>query len=287
MHRDIKPENLLLTAGGVLKISDFGLARLSSVEGAGQEGPCILSTAQEATFSPVVATRWYRSPELLYGALSYGCFVDLWAAGCVFAELCNSSPLFPGPNDIGQLFCIFQLLGYIGEGHPARQYYESLPDFGKIAFRGEAIATGDSSGGGGTGVASVGVAGVAGACATPIASGASTAATSGSGSAATSASGSGSASGSASASAAGAGAAASASVTATSATAAAAGSETPSSRDEQTSRRGIAAAIPNAGAAGQDLLWGLLRLDPLWRLTAATALEHRYFSEATVTSTLW
>ena len=49
-----------------------------------------------------VATRWYRAPELLYGARRYTEGVDLWAVGCILGELFNSSPLFPGENDIDQ-----------------------------------------------------------------------------------------------------------------------------------------------------------------------------------------
>ena len=50
-----------------------------------------------------MATRWYRAPELLYGARKYTEGVDLWAVGCIFGELLNNSPLFPGENDIDQL----------------------------------------------------------------------------------------------------------------------------------------------------------------------------------------
>lgn len=81
LHRDMKPNNLLLSASGELKLADFGLAR---EEGQGQ--------------TPTVVTRWYRSPELLFGAQHYGGgyvlpsfslvpSVDIWAVGCIFAEL--------------------------------------------------------------------------------------------------------------------------------------------------------------------------------------------------------
>ena len=49
-----------------------------------------------------VATRWYRAPELLYGARRYTEGVDLWAVGCILGELLNCSPLFPGENDLDQ-----------------------------------------------------------------------------------------------------------------------------------------------------------------------------------------
>ena len=58
-----------------------------------------------------VATRWYRAPELLYGARKYTEGVDLWAVGCIFGELLNNSPLFPGENDIDQLGIVIRKLG--------------------------------------------------------------------------------------------------------------------------------------------------------------------------------
>ncbi|KAJ0064445.1 hypothetical protein NL108_006504, partial [Boleophthalmus pectinirostris] len=98
MHRDLKPANLLISSSGHLKIADFGLARLLSEQG-------------ERLYSHQVATRWYRAPELLYGARKYDEGVDLWAVGCIFGELLNSSPLFPGENDIEQLCCVLRVLG--------------------------------------------------------------------------------------------------------------------------------------------------------------------------------
>ena len=58
-----------------------------------------------------VATRWYRSPELLYGARLYDSAVDIWAVGCIFGEMLNNSPLFPGEMDIDQLYCVLRVLG--------------------------------------------------------------------------------------------------------------------------------------------------------------------------------
>nr|MBE5724679.1 Cyclin-dependent kinase 7 [Cucujiformia] len=69
LHRDLKPNNLLVNAAGVLKIGDFGLAKLFG-------SPSRLLTHQ-------VVTRWYRAPELLFGAKQYGTGVDMWAVGCI------------------------------------------------------------------------------------------------------------------------------------------------------------------------------------------------------------
>jgi cell cycle related kinase len=53
----------------------------------------------------------YRAPEILYGARKYDMGIDLWAVGCIFGELMNHSPLFPGSNDIDQLFLVLSKLG--------------------------------------------------------------------------------------------------------------------------------------------------------------------------------
>lgn len=89
IHRDIKPENLLLDdVNKRLKLCDFGFARsLPS------------SKSSNNKLTDYVATRWYRSPELLLGA-NYGKEVDIWAIGCMMGELCDGDALFPGESEI-------------------------------------------------------------------------------------------------------------------------------------------------------------------------------------------
>ena len=58
-----------------------------------------------------VVTRWYRCPELLFGARQYGVGVDIWAVGCILAELLLRVPFLPGESDLDQLSKIFQALG--------------------------------------------------------------------------------------------------------------------------------------------------------------------------------
>lgn len=63
------------------------------------------------SYTDYVATRWYRSPELLVGDTQYGPPVDVWAIGCVFAELLSGVPLWPGKSDVDQLYLIRRTLG--------------------------------------------------------------------------------------------------------------------------------------------------------------------------------
>ena len=88
LHRDIKGSNLLLDNRGVLKIADFGLATFYRPE-------------QNVPLTSRVVTLWYRPPELLLGATSYGVAVDLWSAGCILAELLAGKPIMPGRTEVG------------------------------------------------------------------------------------------------------------------------------------------------------------------------------------------
>lgn len=65
-------------------------------------------------YTDYVATRWYRAPELLVGDTQYGPPVDVWAIGCVFAELLSGIPLWPGKSDMDQLYQIRRTLGEEG-----------------------------------------------------------------------------------------------------------------------------------------------------------------------------
>ncbi len=59
----------------------------------------------------LIKYRWYRAPELLFGAKAYGSAIDMWAVGCIFAEMMLRNPYFPGDSDIDQLAKIFAALG--------------------------------------------------------------------------------------------------------------------------------------------------------------------------------
>ncbi len=98
LHRDLKPQNLLINKNGELKLADFGLARAFGIP--------------VRCFSAEVVTLWYRPPDVLFGARIYTTSIDMWSAGCIFAEMANAGrPLFPGNDVEDQLKRIFKLLG--------------------------------------------------------------------------------------------------------------------------------------------------------------------------------
>ena len=96
LHRDLKPENLLLN-GSTVKVADFSLSR---------QGP---KSQEEMT--AYVSTRWYRAPEIVLASPQYSFPVDIFALGCIVAELFNFYPLFPSESDPHQLKLILELLG--------------------------------------------------------------------------------------------------------------------------------------------------------------------------------
>lgn len=64
------------------------------------------------SLSNYVATRWYRAPEILLGATGYSQAVDVWALGCIVAEMYLKKPLFQGSSTRQQIEIIVQVLGY-------------------------------------------------------------------------------------------------------------------------------------------------------------------------------
>ncbi|XP_072107220.1 serine/threonine-protein kinase ICK-like isoform X1 [Mobula birostris] len=95
-HRDMKPENLLCMGPELVKIADFGLAR---------------EIRSRPPYTDYVSTRWYRAPEVLLRSTNYSSPIDMWAVGCIMAELYTLRPLFPGSSEIDEIFKICQVLG--------------------------------------------------------------------------------------------------------------------------------------------------------------------------------
>lgn len=69
--------------------------------------------SKEDKFHPFNAYTFhrYRAPEVLLHSTGYGSSIDLWAMGCIMAELYTFRPLFPGSSEVDQLFKICSVLG--------------------------------------------------------------------------------------------------------------------------------------------------------------------------------
>lgn len=120
-HRDIKPENILVSTSApndsafsrysslvtppstppvyTVKIADFGLAR---------------ETHSKQPYTTYVSTRWYRAPEVLLRAGEYSAPVDMWAMGAMAVEIATLKPLFPGGNEVDQVWRVCEIMGSPG-----------------------------------------------------------------------------------------------------------------------------------------------------------------------------
>ena len=113
-HRDIKPSNILIN-NITAKLCDFGSAKVLA---AGQKNIAY------------ICSRYYRAPELIFGATDYSAAIDVWSTGCVIAELLLGQPLFPGESGVDQLVEIIKVLGT-----PTREQIHSMnPNYSEFKF---------------------------------------------------------------------------------------------------------------------------------------------------------
>lgn len=101
LHRDLKPRNLLISKDCVVKVCDFGLARVMND----------VTKKKTDIMTDYVATRWYRAPELLLGNENYDEKIDVWSVGCILAEMFLRKPFLMGSDWKDQLFLILKFLG--------------------------------------------------------------------------------------------------------------------------------------------------------------------------------
>jgi len=115
-HRDIKPQNLLVnTLTHQLKLCDFGSAKI------------LVRSEPNISY---ICSRYYRAPELIFGATDYTTAIDIWSMGCVMAELLLGQPLFPGESGVDQLVEIIKVLGT-----PTREEIHSMnPNYTEFKF---------------------------------------------------------------------------------------------------------------------------------------------------------
>ncbi|KAG5479050.1 hypothetical protein LSCM1_02894 [Leishmania martiniquensis] len=124
-HRDLKPANVLVDPdSGRVQLCDFGSAKQ------------IMRPAEEKNVS-YICSRYYRAPELLFGALHYGCAVDMWSFGCIAAELLRESgrPLFRGCTSVDQMTELFKVLGAPSK----REMYAMNPQCAEALLRTRAM----------------------------------------------------------------------------------------------------------------------------------------------------
>uniref|UniRef100_A0A8C4Z342 Stress-activated protein kinase JNK n=1 Tax=Gadus morhua TaxID=8049 RepID=A0A8C4Z342_GADMO len=124
IHRDLKPSNIVVKSDCTLKILDFGLAR---------------TAATGLLMTPYVVTRYYRAPEVILG-MGYQANVDIWAVGCILAEMVRHKILFPGRDYIDQWNKVIEQLGTPSQeflmklNQSVRTYVENRPRYAGYSF---------------------------------------------------------------------------------------------------------------------------------------------------------
>ena len=142
IHRDIKPGNIYIDENCIVKIGDFGSARISPQKKSKEDEEQNIDTdnkkkkndaKEKRPLTPGVGTKWYKAPEIIFGGKHYDKSVDIWSFGCLMAELFLLEPLFPGSTDFEMINLIFSFIGFSKEDEDAlkpqlRINYRDKPD---------------------------------------------------------------------------------------------------------------------------------------------------------------
>ena len=128
LHRDVKPSNLLFSPlpPHPLLLSDFGSSHT-------------LPPSPSPPLSPPPSTAWYRAPELLFSSSSYTQAIDVWAAGCVLAEMVGGEVVMGGGGgvgDVGVVGRVVRVVGGVDEEGWEEAARGELPDWGKVDVQG-------------------------------------------------------------------------------------------------------------------------------------------------------
>ncbi|CAD2219011.1 Protein kinase domain/Protein tyrosine kinase, putative [Angomonas deanei] len=130
VHRDIKPENILMKSDYSAYLCDFGFARpISTGKSPSKDGKVsrnsdVLSGLVrpgigDGSMTVYVATRWYRSPEMLLAMEHYDYSVDMWAVGAIMAEAADGAPLLPGRSELEMISLIQERIGVLPADYQA------------------------------------------------------------------------------------------------------------------------------------------------------------------------
>ena len=109
IHRDIKPDNIMLRHDGIVKVLDFGLAKLSR-ERAGVKTDSLAPTQNmiNTGVGMVLGTAHYMSPEQARG-MELDARTDVWSLGCVIYEMIAGRQPFLGPTTIDVMSGVLNL----------------------------------------------------------------------------------------------------------------------------------------------------------------------------------